>query len=82
LKGADRIFETQDYKQMIRNSALLFADKTHPAYLDLTMLINKKTGTWDYNLYTASEFMKEVNKDIERFIHERARENASREQGI
>lgn len=72
LDGADKIFDTKDYKIMIRDAAVLFADKTRPCYLDLSMFIDEKNQCWNDKLLTANQFIKEINKDIFKFQNERA----------
>ena len=79
LKGANQMFGSDDYKIMIRNAAILFADKSRAVYLDLSMLIDRKNGCWNTKLFSASEFLKEINQDIYHFVQERAKENSERE---
>ena len=71
LDGAEHIFPTKEYKIFIRDCAILYNDKTKPCYLDLSSVITKDM-TWDTSLFTAQEFIKEINKDIFKFVQERA----------
>lgn len=62
LEGAKDIFGTEEYKYFIKFSALFLRE--NKVYLDLSSLQHQKTKTWNYSLFNAMDFLREMNRDI------------------